>query len=154
MMKWSKERVIPVNIDTVWNLFELENIQRIMPNVVEHKLIEAKEGVVGSKYQQKYREGKRVETYIVEDLEYENTDTKKHKRIGFTLAKIFNIEAAFTLIKVDENHTRFIYQGHNEGANFVGRMMLKMSGQKENEKVVTGFMDLVEKEAIKEAASQ
>lgn len=151
MIKWNEEKVITVNIETIWTLFELENIQRIMPNVIENKVLERKEGVVGSKYQQKYKEGKRVETYIVEDLEYENTPEKKHNRIGFTLAKAFEIQAAFTLIKLNENETKFIYQGQNHGLNFLGKVLLKMGGEKNNNKVVTDFMELVEKEALKEA---
>ena len=75
MIEWKQERVIAVHIEKVWTLFQHENIQRIMPNVVEMKVIERKPGVVGSKYEQKYKEGKRVETYIVEDLAYENTET-------------------------------------------------------------------------------
>jgi hypothetical protein len=149
MMKWHEEKIIPVNIETIWTLFELENIQRIMPNVIENKVLERKEGVVGSTYQQKYKEGKRVETYIVEDLEYENTPTKKHNMIGFTLAKAFEIRAAFTLIKLNENETKFIYQGQNQGLNFLGKVLLKMGGEKNNNKVVTDFMELVEKEAKK-----
>ncbi len=151
MIKWNEEKVITVNIETIWTLFELENIQRIMPNVIENKVLERKEGVVGSKYQQKYKEGKRVETYIVEDLEYENTPEKKHNRIGFTLAKAFEIQAAFTLIKLNENETKFIYQGQNHGLKFLGKVLLKMGGEKNNNKVVTDFMELVEKEALKEA---
>jgi hypothetical protein len=151
MIKWYEEKVIPVNIETIWTLFELENIQRIMPNVIENKVLERKEGVVGSKYQQKYKEGKRVETYIVEDLEYENTPAKKHKRIGFTLAKAFEIQTAFTLIKLNENETKFIYQGQNQGLNFLGKVLLKLGGEKNNNKVVIDFMELVEKEALKES---
>ncbi|MDQ6418144.1 SRPBCC family protein [Paenibacillus sp. LHD-117] len=147
MIEWHQERNISVNIEKIWTLFQLENIQRIMPNVVEMKVLEKKPGVVGSTYEQKYKEGKRVETYIVEDLAYENTETLKHNRIGFTLAKAFEIEAAFTLKKVDEQNTLFIYEGHNRGVNFLGKVLLKMGGQKNNEKVVTDFMDLVEKEA-------
>ena len=151
MIKWHEERIIPVNIETIWHLFELENIQRIMPNVVENKVLEQKEGVVGSTYQQKYKEGKRIETYIVEDLEYENTPLKKHNKIGFTLAKAFDIEAAFTLHKIDEDQTKFIYQGENKGLNFLGKVLLKLGGEKNNNKVVTEFMDRVETEALKEA---
>ncbi|MBS8266587.1 SRPBCC family protein [Mesobacillus boroniphilus] len=150
MIKWNEERMIPVNIETIWTLFELENIQRIMPHVVENKVIEKKEGVVGSKYEQKYKEGKRIETYIVEDLEYENTPGKKHNKIGFTLAKAFAIEASFTLIKVDEEETRFIYQGQNTGLNFLGKTLLKLGGERNNKKVVTDFMDRVESEALEE----
>jgi hypothetical protein len=147
MIKWHEERVIPVNIEVIWNLFELVNIQRIMPNVIENKVLERKEGVVGSKYQQKYKEGKRVETYIVEDLEYENTPERKHNKIGFTLAKAFEIEASFTLVKLNEEETNFIYTGQNTGLNFLGKVLLKLGGEKNNNKVVTDFMDLVESEA-------
>ena len=51
-----------------------------MPKVEEHTLIEKTEGEVGAKHQQKYREGKRVETYIVETTQYENTNNKKRKQ--------------------------------------------------------------------------
>lgn len=151
MIKWHEERIIPVNIETIWKLFQLENIQRIMPNVIENKVIEKKEGVVGSKYEQKYKEGKRIETYIVEDLEHENIPDKKHHKIGFTLAKAFQIEAAYTLIKIGDNETRFIYQGQNMGLNFLGKTLLKLGGEKNNKKVVIDFMDRVEEEALREA---
>ncbi|WP_345239317.1 SRPBCC family protein [Pontibacillus salipaludis] len=153
MIKWHEERIIPVNIEVIWRLFEIENLQRIMPNVIENKVIERKEGVVGTTYQQKYKEGKRVETYIVEDLEYENTPLKKHNKIGFTLAKAFEIEASFTLIKQSENETRFIYKGQNVGLNFLGKTLLKLGGQKNNQKVVVDFMGRVEKEALVENKS-
>ncbi|MCF6136260.1 SRPBCC family protein [Pseudalkalibacillus berkeleyi] len=150
MIKWEEERVIPVNIEVIWNLFEIENLSRIMPGVVETKVLEKKEGVVGSTYQQKYKEGKRVETYIVEDLEHEDTPEKKHNKSGFTLAKAFEIEASFTLIKLNENETKFIYTGQNKGVNFLGKTLLKLGGKRNNQKVVTDFMDRVEKESIKE----
>jgi hypothetical protein len=149
LIKWHEERIIPVNIEEIWNLFELENIQRIMPNVVENKVLEQKEGVVGSKIQQKYKEGKRIETYIVEDLEYENTPEKKHNKIGFTLAKAFEIEASFTLVKMGEEETNFIYSGENKGLNFLGKVLLKLGGERNNNKVVTDFMDRVESESLK-----
>lgn len=151
MIKWEEERVIPANIEVIWNLFEIENLSRIMPGVVETKVLEKKEGVVGSTYQQKYREGKRVETYIVEDLEHEDTPEKKHNKTGFTLAKAFEIEASFTLIKLNENETKFIYTGQNKGVNFLGKTLLKLGGKRNNQKVVTDFMDRVEKESIKES---
>jgi len=147
MIKWNEEKTIPVNINKLWRLFSPENIHRIMPNVIEHKVIEKKEGIVGSKYQQKFKEGNREETYIVEDLEYENTEMKKHNKIGFTVAKAVEVEAAFTLIKLDENHTKFIYQGHTKGINTKGKMFLKLKGEKKGQKLIQDFMNLVGKEA-------
>lgn len=149
MIQWKEELIIQENIEKVWSLFSEENIQRIMPKVIENKLIHKEEGEVGSKYQQKYKEGKRVETYIVETLGYENTDKKKHKKIGFILAKAFKINLSFTLEKIDDIHTRFIYEGQNKGVNFVGRVMLKLGGEKNNKKVVSDFMQLVEKKSLK-----
>jgi hypothetical protein len=73
--------------------------------------------------------------------------------IGFTLGKAFEIETAFTLIKLDESSTRFVYKGHNKGINFLGKVMLKIAGDKNNNKVVQDFMDKVEEEAMKDSAS-
>ncbi|MBC1605708.1 SRPBCC family protein [Listeria rocourtiae] len=147
---WHEEMVIKANIEVIWNLFEPENLQRVMPQVVEHKVIEMKEGVVGSTYQQKYQEGKRVETYIVEDLEHEDTPERKHNTSGFLLAKAFKIETSITLEKIDENSTRFIYYGSNQGVNFLGKVLMKLSGSKNNDKVVEDFMKRVESEALKD----
>ncbi|NQD66431.1 SRPBCC family protein [Bacillus haikouensis] len=154
MIKWHEERVIPVNIEVIWKLFELENIQRIMPNVIENKVLEQKEGMAGSKYQQKYREGKRIETYIVENLEYENTPQRKHNKIGFTLAKAFEIETSFTLVKMNEEETNFIYSGQNKGLNFLGKVLLKLGGEKNNNKVVSDFINRVENESLIEESKK
>jgi hypothetical protein len=153
MLTWNEERVIAANIESVWELFDDKNLQRIMPNVVEHTPIEKKDGVVGSTYKQSYKEGRRIETYIVETLAYENTDAKKHLRIGFTLGKAFEIEAGFTLIKIDQTNTRFIYTGQNKGINFLGKVMLKIAGDKNNNKVIQDFMEKVDEEAMKESTS-
>lgn len=149
MIQWKEEKMIEVNIEKVWSLFFDENIKKIMPKVEEHTIIEKTEVEVGAKHQQKYREGKRVETYIVETLAFGDTPDKKHKQISFVLGKAFNISLTFTLIKIDENHTKFIYEGQNEGVNFVGRAMLKLGSEKSNNLVVKEFMDKVEQEALK-----
>lgn len=151
MLTWNKEIIIPASIDAIWGLFQLDQIQRIMPNIVEHKPLELKEGVVGSTYEQTYREGKRTEKYIVTDIEYENTDQKKHNRIEFTLAKMFKIQAGFTLIKLDEKSTKFIYTGQNEGVNFLAKILMKLAPKKSNEKVVNDFIELVRTEALKDS---
>ena len=152
MIKWNKEIVIPANIETVWKLFDIEQIQRIMPYVIEHKPLDIKEGVVGSTYLQTYQEGKRKETYTVTDLEYENTNLKKHKKIEFILAKAFRIQTSFTLMKEEDKITKFIYSGQNEGINFLGKSLLKLGGTKNNNKVVNDFVNLVLNEAMKSSS--
>ncbi|MBC6167725.1 SRPBCC family protein [Listeria booriae] len=151
MMTWNEEMVIEANIEVIWNLFQLENIQRIMPQIIENEVIEMKEGIVGSRYRQKYQEGKRVETYIVEDLAHEDTPERKHNTSGFVLAKAFKIETSFTLEKIDEKSTRFIYSGTNQGINFLGKILMKLSSSKNNGKVVADFMKRVETEALKDS---
>ncbi|MBC1232141.1 SRPBCC family protein [Listeria booriae] len=151
MMTWNEEMVIEANIEVIWNLFQLENIQRIMPQIIENEVIEMKEGIVGSRYRQKYQEGKRVETYIVEDLAHEDTPERKHNTSGFVLAKAFKIETSFTLEKIDEKSTRFIYSGTNQGINFLGKILMKLSSSKNNDKVVADFMKRVETEALKDS---
>ncbi|MFC0190102.1 SRPBCC family protein [Fictibacillus aquaticus] len=149
MITWRSEREIAVNIEEVWELFNDDQIQRIMPNVVEHVLLEKKPGMVGSNYKQSYKEGKRVETYVVTVLEFEETETRKHQKWSFVLGKAFEIEFSFTLTKLDEGRTRFLYEGQNKGINFLGRVLMKL-GEKSNNKVVQDFMDTVEREALKQ----
>lgn len=149
MIQWKEDITIEANIEKVWSLFSDKNIKKIMPKVEEHTLIEKTEEEVGAKHQQKYREGKRVETYIVETLAYENLPDKKRKQIQFVLGKAFEISLAFTLEKMDETHTKFIYEGQNKGVNFVGRAMMKLGSEKSNNIVVQEFLKKVEEEALK-----
>lgn len=65
------------------------------------------------------------------------------------MGKVFEITLAFTLIKIDDSRTRFIYVGENKGVNFVGRAMLKLGGDKNNLKVVEEFLQKVREEAMK-----
>ncbi len=150
MIQWKEEIIINKNIEHVWSLFLDKNIKRIMPKVEEHIVIEKKENEVGTKHQQTYREGKRVETYIVETLAYENTEDKKKKQIRFVLGKAFEVSLTFILLKIDDETTNFRYEGYNKGVNFVGRAMMKLSSQKSNQDVVKEFLQRVLEEAMKD----
>ncbi|MBM7585779.1 hypothetical protein JOC86_002321 [Bacillus pakistanensis] len=149
MIQWKEEIIIETNIENVWELFFDKNIKKIMPKVEEHILIEKKEGEVGAKHQQKYREGKRVETYIVETLAYKDSEVEKMKKISFVLGKAFEINLTFRFLKIDDTQTKFIYEGRNKGVNFVGRAMLKLGSEKSNQKVVQEFLQKVHQEAMK-----
>lgn len=149
MIKWKEETIIEANIEQIWELFLDKNIKKIMPKVEEHTLMEKKEWEIGAKHQQKYREGKRVETYIVETLAYENHPEKKLKQISFVLGKAFEINLTFKLEKLDDKNTKFTYEGQNKGVNFVGRAMLKLGSEKSNNQVVQDFMGKVKQEALK-----
>jgi len=84
----------------------------------------------------------------VETLAYEDLTEKKQKQINFVLGKAFEITLTFTLLKIDDTHTKFIYEGQNKGVNFVGRAMLKLGSDKSNNKVVKEFMEKVKEEAL------
>lgn len=149
-MKWKEERLIDAPINVLWTLFEEEQAIRIMPKVVENRWIDKKPGMDKSTYEQTYQEGKRKETYMVEIVEFEDTENRKHKRIQFQLAHAFEMNLAFSLEKVNDQQTKFIYAGSNKGINFVGRAMLKLGSGKKSDQVIHEFMDRVEQEALRE----
>ncbi|MDQ6468462.1 hypothetical protein RCC94_13270 [Exiguobacterium acetylicum] len=150
MITWREERQLDIPIDEAWHLFDHTRLQRLIPNVVQHEVIERKPGVVGSTYRQTYMQGNRLETYIVTDLAYTNEPDFKQNTIGFTLAKIFKIEMTFTLKPLGHARCLLIYTGKNEGANFVGKSLLSLGGERENEKIVQGLLKRVEEEAAKQ----
>lgn len=80
MKTWTKTTNINAPIENVWKLLDgsLADMQKIMPQVIENKPVKVTEEGVGSIYRQKYKEGKRIETYDVETLEYSNTPDKKN----------------------------------------------------------------------------
>lgn len=152
-MKWQEERLIDAPIDVVWELFKEEQATRIMPKVVENRWIDKKPEMRGSTYEQTYIEGKRKETYPVEIVEFEDSELRKHKRIQFKLAHAFEMNLVFSMEKVSEHQTKFIYAGENRGINFVGRAMLKLGSGKNGDKVVHEFMDRVEQESLRDTES-
>jgi hypothetical protein len=149
VIQWKEEIKIDQNIEKVWDLFSDQNIKRIMPKVEEHTLIEKQEHEAGAKHRQTYREGKRLETYIVDTLAFENLPDKKHKQISFVIGKAFQVSLGFTLVKLNDNQTKFIYEGENKGVNFIGRAMMKLANKKGNQDVVKEFLERVQREALK-----
>jgi ligand-binding SRPBCC domain-containing protein len=141
MKQWTKEIEINAPIEQVWTFFcaSLENMQKIMPQVVEHKPVKITEEVVGTVYHQKYKEGKRVEEYEVETLEYLNTPNNKKLKVGFTLANMFEITAFYQLDKIDDHKTFFRYTVTNRPLKwFVKFFLLFTTG-----KVVVEFVNRV-----------
>lgn len=145
MKKWSKDIVINAPIDKVWDLFDgsLEKMQMIMPQVVKNEPIKVTEEVVGSVYRQQYQEGKRIEEYDVETLLYLNEPNQKKMKIGFTLAKIFEITAEYELIKIDGKSTSFRYVTTNKPLKWYVKPFLFFA----SDKVVVSFVDRVKQVA-------
>lgn len=148
MKKWSKDIEIDAPIEQVWKFFNgsLEEMQKIMPQVVENKPITITEDMVGSVYLQKYKEGKRVMEYNVETLAYLDTPNEKKVKIGFTLANMFEITAQYELIKLEEDKTHLNYTTTNRPLKWYVKLLLLFS----TEKVVTQFVERVKEVAESE----
>ncbi|MFC5602260.1 SRPBCC family protein [Sporosarcina koreensis] len=148
MKQWTKEIEIDAPIEHVWKYLNgsLEDMQKIMPQVVSNKPVTITEGMVGSVYLQKYREGKRVMEYEVETLDYLDTPNEKKMKVGFTLGGMFEITAQYELCQVNDNKTRFIYSTTNKPLKWFIKLLLLFA----NDKVVVDFVQRVKRVAENE----
>lgn len=149
MKQWTREIEINASIDHVWSYFEgsLEQMQKIMPQVVENEPIKLTEEVVGSIYRQKYKEGKRIEEYDVHTLEYIDTSSHKKLKIQFILANWFEITALYELHRVDDATTKLTYTVTNKALKWFVKLFLIFA----NEKIVIEFLERVKRVAESEA---
>lgn len=145
MKSWSKEIEINAPIERIWELFNgsLENMQKIMPQVVDNQPIAITDDMVGSVYLQKYKEGKRIMEYNVETLTYLDSSNEKKVKVGFTIAKMFEITAQYELIKLDDYKTCFKYTTTNRPLKWFVKFFLLFS----SDKVVIQFVERVKKVA-------
>ena len=146
MKEWSKEIEINAPIEDVWMLFNgsLEEMQKIMPQVVENKPKTITDDKVGSIYSQKYQEGKRVMEYEVETLEYQDTSNEKMLKAGFTLSNMFEITAKYELVKLEDNKTFFKYTTTNKPLKWFIKPFLLFASDKVVVKFVQRVKDVAE----------
>lgn len=148
---WTKDIEINAPIERVWKLLDgsLEDMQKIMPQVVEHKPVKMTEEGVGSVYRQKYKEGKRIEEYDVETLAFSNQPDQKKLKVGFTLANMFEITAFYELKKMSDHQTFFKYTVTNRPLKWFLKLFLLFA----KEKVVVEFLERVKSVAEVETNS-
>lgn len=148
MKKWTKEIEIKAPIDKVWGLLDgsLEDMQKIMPQVVDHKPVKVTDEGVGSIYRQKYKEGNRIQEYDVETLEFLNTPDKKKIKVGFTLANMFEITALYELSQLNDHKTLFTYTCTNRPLKSFLKLFLFLA----SDKIVVQFCERVKKVAEEE----
>ncbi|MFS0577080.1 SRPBCC family protein [Sporosarcina sp. 179-K 3D1 HS] len=148
MKTWTKNIEIQAPIEHVWSFFDgsLDKMQQIMPQVVEQKPIHITENKVGSVYRQTYKEGKRIEEYNVETLEYVDEPTYKKLKVGFTLANLFEIKALYEMTKIHDHQTSFTYTVTNRPLKWFVKIFLWFA----TDKVVVEFLERVKKEAEKQ----
>jgi hypothetical protein len=148
MKEWTKEIEIDAPIEKIWSLFDgsLENMQKIMPQVVGNTPVKVTEEGVGTIYRQQYKEGKRIEEYDVETLEYLNTPEFKKMKVGFTLANIFEITAGYELNKITDHKTRFKYTTTNKPLKTIFKLFLWFASDKTVVKFLERVKELAEEE--------
>jgi len=148
MKEWSKEIEIDAPIEQVWKLFSgsLEEMQKIMPQVIDNQPITLTDDMVGSVYLQKYKEGKRIMEYNVETLAYLDSANEKKVKIGFTLAKMFEITAQYELVKLEDHKTYLKYTTTNRPLKWFVKVLLLFS----TDKVVIEFVERVKRVAESE----
>lgn len=149
MKQWTKDIEIHSPIEQVWKFLDgsQDEMKKIMPQVVEHTPIKITEDRVGSIYRQKYKEGKRIEEYDIETLEYTNTLTHKKLKVGFTLANMFEITALYELNKINDNKTSLKYTVTNRPLKWFVKLFLLFG----TDKVVVEFLERVKSVAEDEA---
>lgn len=141
MKQWSREIEINTPIEHVWSYLDgsLEQMQKIMPQVVENRPVKITEEVVGSIYRQTYKEGKRIQEYDVHTLEYINNPNDKKLKIGFTLANIFEITALYELHRVNDQKTVLRYTATNKALKWYFKLFMIFA----TDKVVVQFLERV-----------
>lgn len=151
MVKWKEQMVINAPIEKVWKLFQDEQIQRIMPKVESHDLLEGENNATGAKHAQVYTEGKQQQRYIVETLSYIDEPDRKYRETTFEMGDMFKVRYGFSLEKESSQSTRFIYEGQNKGISVTGKMMLLAGSKKAARNTVLNFMNRVKEQAERES---
>ncbi|MFB9758891.1 SRPBCC family protein [Ectobacillus funiculus] len=148
MKSWTEEVQINASIEHVFSYLDgpLEQMQKIMPQVIENTPVKETAAVVGNVYLQKYKEGEEIQEYEVETLEYVNTSTHKTLKVEFVLANMFNITATYELEKIDEDHTLFRYIATNQALNENAERFLQFA----TNEVVVSFVNRVKSVAESE----
>ncbi|MBM6619001.1 SRPBCC family protein [Bacillus suaedaesalsae] len=145
MKQWTRDTEIHAPIEQVWKLFDgsLEDMQKIMPQVIENKLVTETENKVGSVHLQTYKERNRTQTYEVKTLEYMNQPDHKIVKVGFVIANMFEITARYELKKLEDNKTWFQYTTTNKPLKWFIKAFLLLA----SDKIVVQFVDRVKRVA-------
>lgn len=147
LVKWKEQLTIDAPIERVWDLFQDESIQHIMPKVETHELVEGTANATGAKHAQVYTEGKQQQRYIVETVSYVDEPDRKYRETAFAMGQMFLVHYHFLLEKVDAETTRFTYTGENKGMSLTAKAMLLAGSKKAARQTVMDFMNRVKDQA-------
>ena len=139
---------IHANIERVWRLFQDENIQKIMPKIEDHEVVEKRNNTKGAKHAQSYTEGNQLVTYIVETVDYVDDEDRKLKHTRFQMSGTIEVEYMIRLEKISNSKTKMVYEGSNKGITLTAKLMLMSGSKTKRDETVKGFMDRVKREAM------
>lgn len=117
-------------------------MQKVMPQVIGNSPVKLTEEFVGSIYRQQYKEGKRIEGYDVETLDYLNDHDQKKIKVGF-IANSFEITALYEMKKMNDQKTHFKYTTTNKPLKWFLKFFMLFA----TEKVVVEFVERVKRVA-------
>lgn len=148
MKRWTHETEIEAPIDQVWKLLNgpLEDIKKIMPNLIKIKTVKETDEVVGSIHRETYEDGKKIQEYDVETLIYQDDPEQKELKVGFTVSTMFEITTHYELEKLDSGKTSFKYTTTNKPLKWFLRLLMGLGSNK----VVVQFVDRVKNVAENE----
>lgn len=151
MVKWKEEIIIDRDIDKVWLLFQDRSIQKIMPKIHSHELLEGQDDQAGAKHSQSYYEGKQLMSYVVDTKAYTDLPELKERTVEFLMGQSIVVNYAYRLEKLEAGKTRFIYSGFNKGLTASAKMLLLAGSKKSRHATARTFMERVKDEAEKMA---
>lgn len=145
---WIGDIVIHAPIDRAWMLFDNSeaHVQKIIPNVVSHTLLEKTSDIVGSRYLQKYVEGKRSIEYVVTVHDYLDTPDFKKIVLHFRIPKCFDVLITHSLTRTNDSTTAYHYRVEHKPLVWWLGLTLFL-GQWRVPKMVAQHLDRVKKAA-------
>lgn len=152
MKRWSEQIEIDAPIEHIWKLINgsLEDMQKITPNLVEHEPVTVTDNGVGSVYKQTFHVGKRLRTFEVKMLQFEDQADYKKQQFSYIHGGLFEITSTYELKKISDDKTTFHYQTQTKPLKwYLGLFMLLNRGGS----IATRFVQHVKKVAERELAN-
>lgn len=148
MKHWTKEVSIHAPINKIWKLFDgsLEDMRRVMPNMITNEPLTETDEKVGSIYRQVFQEGKRIHEYDVTTMEYANKKDYKKLTTAFLHGKMFRIITSYELREISDDETNFRYITANEPLKWYIKPLLIFTGDGVVEKFVEHVKYIAEEE--------
>lgn len=126
-MKNSAELTINQSFIDVFKFLDDENtISKLDPKVVSTLPVNITEGIIGSTYVQKYKEGRKIIEYVITTTKYSKTDDKFEFGISFQLMNHCLIDCVYLVEKLNDSQTKIYYETNQKPLSFMFKVMHKV----------------------------